>query len=44
LVALRSGATVRLISVFKVSPDFDFPSITKNVAHGNLWQTSGVDP
>jgi len=44
LVALRSGATVRLISVFKVSPDFDCPSITKNVVHGNLWQTSGVDP
>lgn len=46
LVALRSGEAVRVISAFKVSPDFRFPIYdqTKSVVHRNLWQTSGVDP
>ncbi len=46
LVALRSGEIVRLISAFMVSPDYRFSTYdqTEGVVHGNLWQTSGVDP
>lgn len=46
LVALRSGEIVRLISAFKVSPDYRFPisNQTENFVHGILWQTSGIDP
>jgi hypothetical protein len=46
LLALRSGEAVRVFSTFKVSSDFRFPSYdqTKNLAPGNPWQTSSVDP
>ena len=46
LVALRSGETVRLVSVFQASPDFRFPAHdpTKNLVHEYPQQMSGFDP